>query len=487
MNLKRVKHWVTKLPYGWLTDSNPALLSWIFLRGLALIYVAAFASMAVQIEGLIGAEGILPAKSWLLAQSQRYTEDRYWLFPTVFWLDASDVALKSACFAGMGAAVLLFLNLFDRLALAACYVLYLSITVAGQEFTSFQWDVFLLEAGFMGIFMTWGSGLMVWLYRFLIARFMFMGGVVKLASGDPSWADLSALGYHYLTQPLPSPLAYHAYYLPQWFHKLCVGGVFLIELIVPFFVFMPRPFRLVAAWSFIVLQSVILLTGNYNFFNLLTVLLCLLLFDDQDVSRRLPVRLVAFIQSRRPNPGHLAHVLAAVWIGAVLTVCAASAWKYHAKAAPVTPFNELIWLTSAFAVVNNYGPFSVMTTERNEIIVEGSHDGKKWRAYEFKFKPGSLDRRLGWNIPHQPRLDWQMWFAALERPAKMSWFGSFMARLTEGSSGVLSLLRYNPFSEGPPRYVRARLYRYHFTTPEEREATGRIWRRSLIGMYWPPD
>jgi hypothetical protein len=472
----------------WIFSAGPAdtLVGWIFLRCLALIYLAAFASLSVQIEGLVGSQGILPIQAKLAETAQPYGSDKYWLAPTLFWLDASDPALKLACYAGIVSSLLLLLNVLLRPALMLCYLLYLSLTVAGQDFLSFQWDVFLLEAGFLGIFLSWGSGFVVFLYRWLIARFMFMGGVVKLASGDPAWAGMTALNYHYLTQPLPTPLAYYAYFLPEWFHKLCVAGVFFIELIVPFFVFMPRPFRLFAAGSFILLQTAIILTGNYNFFNLLTILLCLWLLDDKYFSGRLPPRLIAAIQAKPPSPGRAAHLLAGAWTAFVLVVCAATAWMHNFPERTPQPLRAAVIVASSFGMINQYGPFGVMTTERREIIVEGSNDGKAWQAYEFDYKPGDLFRGLRWNIPHQPRLDWQMWFAALEKPRHDAWFPAFVARLQEGSPPVLDLLRTTPFPDRPPRFVRAMLYRYDYVAPEIRAETGQVWRREPIGQYWPP-
>ncbi|MGR8999639.1 MAG: lipase maturation factor family protein [Gammaproteobacteria bacterium] len=486
MSLQQIKQWLIALPRTLYYDSTPYLVSWVFLRGLAIIYFSAFASMALQIQGLIGENGILPIQLKLTEIEQIFPGRKFTVFPTVFWLDASDQALMIVCFTGMAAAVVLLLGVFDRIALILCYCLYLSITVAGQDFSAFQWDIFLLEAGFLAIFLTWGSEIIVFLYRFLIARFMFMGGVVKLASGDPSWSNLTALSYHYQTEPLPSPVAYYAYYLPQWFNELCVAGVFIIEIIVPFFVFLPRRFRLFAAWSFIILQSSIILTGNYNFFNLLTILICLFLFDDKDFEKRLPAKLISAIRQKRPKPGFIANAAAALWMCLIFLTCATHIWIYHTKQKPVAPLNSLVQITSAFSLINNYGPFSIMTTQRPEIIVQGSVDGRNWQTYQFKYKPVNLDQKLSWNIPHQPRLDWQMWFAALETPTRDSWFARFMLKLQEGSPQVLSLLAYNPFPEKPPSFVRALLYRYFYTTPEQRAATGQIWQREYLGVYWPP-
>ena len=228
MHIQTVKQTLVYLSEKLHISANEyTLISWLFLRGLALVYFAAFTSMSVQIEGLIGVNGILPLTAKLASLTIQVPEKKYWLFPTLFWLDSSNVTLKLVCYCGMVAAFLLFLSVFTRYMLISCFILYLSIATAGQVFTAFQWDVFLLEAGFLAFFLSWGSGFIIFLYRWLIARFMFMGGVVKLASGDPSWSNLTALGYHYQTQPIPSPLAYYAFYLPDWFNRVCVAGVFL--------------------------------------------------------------------------------------------------------------------------------------------------------------------------------------------------------------------------------------------------------------------
>ena len=354
----------------------------------------------------------------------------------------------------------------------------------GQTFTAFQWDLFLLESGFLAMFLTGGPPVVVWLYRFLLFRFMFMGGVVKLASGDPAWRDLTALAYHFETQPLPSPLAWHAHHLPAPVLQLATAAVFFIELAVPFCVFLPRRFRLFAAANFVLLQASIILTGNYNFFNLLTISLCVFLLQDSDVRPLLGGRLCRRILGKPPPSGSARLGAGAVALFSVL-VCGILLWMSNTHQRPVQPLYGLAQIASAFGLVNGYGPFAVMTTERREIVVEGSDDGQTWRPYEFKYKPGELTKPLGWNIPHQPRLDWQMWFAALGSPRSNPWFLNFMDRLREGSGPVLALLQYNPFPSHPPKYLRAGFYRYRFSTREERAASGEIWRREPLGDYLP--
>ncbi len=466
-------------------DSDTVLISWVFLRGLAVIYFSAFASMAVQIEGLVGANGILPITSKLALIEQFYQNQKFWQMPGVFWLNASDSMLVSTCYAGMLAAGLLLINTFNRAALIVCFVLYLSVVEAGQDFTHFQWDAFLLETGFLAIFLTWGSGIIILLYRWLLARFMFMGGLVKIASGDPTWANLTALNFHYQTQPIPSPVAYYVYQLPAWLHKLSVGGVFFIELVVPFFVFLPRRFRVFACFAFVILQGGIILIGNYTFFNLLTILLCVFLLEDRDVARIIPNRLILLVQQGKSIPGLLANTFASLWASVVMLICASQIWLFHINMPLFTPLSTLLRSTSTFFLVNNYGPFAVMTTRRHEIIVQGSNDALNWSDYQFKYKPGKLTAELGWNIPHQPRLDWQMWFEALDSRKRSLWFDNFLLRLLQGSPQVLALLDDNPFAEKPPRYIRAIMYRYSFTSQQQRNSNGQIWQRDDYRIYSP--
>jgi len=466
-------------------SSNSILAGWVFLRSLAFVYFCAFASMSVQIEGLIGTNGLLPVTRHLALIEHFYQEQKFWHTPTIFWINSSDTMLGFICYFGMAVACLLLFDIFTRASLIVCYFLYLSIVEVGQDFTYFQWDVLLLEVGFLAIFLTWGSGIIILLFRFLLARFMFMGGLVKIASGDPNWTNLSALTFHYETQPLPTPVAYYAYHLPGWLHTVSVGGLFFIELVIPFFVFLPRFFRLFACCAFILLQGSIILTGNYNFFNILVIFLCLFLLEDRDLEKILPQQLSAFIQHKKTVPGSIAHTIAGLWASLVILICVSQIWLYNIHMPLPGLLKSLLRTTSTFSLVNNYGPFAVMTTKRNEIIVQGSNDGQHWLDYEFKYKPGKLNREPGWNIPHQPRLDWQMWFAALGPPQKASWFDSLLNKLLHGSPQVLSLLDDNPFADEPPRYVRALLYHYSYTSLAQRSNSGQIWQRQYQGVYWP--
>jgi predicted DCC family thiol-disulfide oxidoreductase YuxK len=460
-------------------------VSFLFLRGYGLIYLAAFLSFAVQAQGLIGSHGILPLAEFTDAIAASAGRERFWLMPMVFWWSSSDVAIKAVCGAGVIFSLLLTCNVLTRLSLALLYLLYLSLLYAGQVFMTYQWDTFLLEGGFLALILSFARVPGIWLLRWLLFRFMFMSGVVKLISGDPNWWNLSALSYHFLTQPLPTPLAWHAAQLPLTALKFATAAVFFIELGLPFLIFAPRRPRFCAALGILLLELCILLTGNYNWFNLQTLWLCLPLLDDAALRRLLPSRLLQRLPvaaDERPlgRP-------AALGVGALtvlIVFCSLVEMDLRFGGKPPALAQEIDRFTEPLHLVSSYGLFAVMTTRRDEIVIEGSSDGIEWREYEFRYKPGDLFRAPPWNIPHQPRLDWQMWFAALEDPRRLPWFWRLLQKLLENEPSVTMLLRKNPFPDQPPVYLRAQFYDYTYTD-EAGRATGRWWERHLLGPYFP--
>ncbi len=456
-------------------------VSWLFLRLLGLVYLAAFVSFGVQALGLIGSQGILPLTNELQAITTEHGDKAWWLFPSLFWLDAGDATIQAVCVTGAIASLLLTLNILTRLMLPLLFLLYQSLVYAGQVFMNFQWDFLLVETGFLAIFLPWGSAVIIWLLHWVLFRLRFLSGAYKLLSGDESWSGFTALNHYFETQPLPQAGAWYAHHLPDAVLHAGVGFVFFTELVVPFLVFLPRNPRLFAAWVTIVMQVLIMLTSNHNFFNLLTILLCLLLFDDRALR-------LFHLPKPEHRPGRIATLWAALLAVLIVSSTASMMWSTFTRQ-PLPAFNELVVrLLVQWHVVNNYHVFPNMTTKRPEIIVEGSSDGKHWLAYGFRYKPGDLSRRPACNIPHQPRLDWMMWFAAINPPDTRTtyWFPDFMVRLLEGSPQVLALLQHDPFPGQPPRYVRARLEEYRFTTPAERAATGDWWASKPLGMYMPP-
>lgn len=315
-----------------------------------------------------------------------------------------------------------------------------------------------------------------------------MSGAVKLLSGDPNWRDLFAVSYHYFTQPLPTPVAWYAAQLPMWFQKLSVAGVFVLELLVPFLIFAPRKLRLISAALICLLQVLIAITGNYCFFNFLTISLCVLLLDDKLLLRCLPAALRGRIELplQLSKPAAFYKILT-VSAAAILFVAGGTRLAADLSGGALEPpvCADFLNIFDSLRIVNSYGVFAIMTTSRLEIVVEGSNDGQHWSEYEFKFKPGDLKRPPPWVAPHQPRLDWQMWFAALGTYRQNRWFVSFMHRLLEGSAPVLALLAHNPFPNGPPTYIRALIYDYRFTDFATRSSSGNWWQRQQKGVYFP--
>ena len=453
-------------------------IAWWFLRGLGLIYVSAFISAGVQITGLIGESGLLPISAYLDRMDGYYGDVSWFHAPTLFWLSHSDTALQLACLAGALAGLLITLNRLTTPALVAAFVLYLGIVHPGQAFFQFQWDMLLLETGFLAIFIQHWPTMTRWLYRWLVFRYLFMAGVVKLVSGDATWHGLSALQYHFETQPLPTPLAWYAHQLPDVILTAATAFALILELVLVFLVFSPRRLRMLLAWLVLLFQLGILLTGNYNFFNLLTMLLTLWLFDDDALARISgAARSLQARDIRAGIPGRTFCVLfSLIIILPGLNHIARFTWN------DTVPGGRQIynWI-EPFMIVNAYGLFANMTTRRPEIIIEGSMDGDHWQNYEFYYKPGDPGRAPSWNLPHQPRLDWQMWFAALGSPGRQSWFKPLLVRLLQNEPEITRLLAHNPFPARGPRFIRARLYDYQFSRP----GSSNWWRREPIRFYYP--
>jgi predicted DCC family thiol-disulfide oxidoreductase YuxK len=476
---------------------------WVFLRLLGIIYFVAFFSFSTQILGLVGSNGILPADIFLGSIKINLGWKAYVELPTLAWINYGDAFLRFIPFCGMLLSLFLIVGLLSFPVLIGLWLLYLSLVNIGQDFMSFQWDVLLLETGLLAIFVapmamferiTGGSSpskIALWLLRFLLFRLMFSSGIGKIVSGDPAWRDFTALAYHYYTQPLPTPIAWYMYQLPLWFQKVSVGFMYFVEIVVPFFIFAPRRLRFFAGIMLILLQLLIMLTGNYTFFNLLTIALCILLFDDSFFRAILPRKFKSLAVSHQAydksgSGFSLRELVAILLFVAVFSLGCIQVGKAVVgyRGMPRIFQNVIRWV-SPYRIVNSYGLFTVMTTSRPELIVEGSNNGIDWYAYEFKYKPGDLKRPLPWIAPLQPRLDWQMWFAALGSYRANPWFTNFMLQVLEGSPEVLDLLERNPFPERPPKYLRASVYEYSFTNPETRKKTGDIWSRKLKGLYLP--
>jgi len=518
----------------WGKDVRPPIYFWArrwFLRALGLTYLIAFASLWVQMDGLVGSNGVSPLNQFLPAVYERFGPTAYSLLFTLCWVDSSNGFLHFLSGGGVVLSLLLILGIAPALSLVVLFVFYLSLTIAGQTFLSFQWDILLLETGFLSIFLApwrlWPrrssveaavsaasnfppagdtpaatvattqsrqqeppvSRAGLFLLKFLLFKLMLMSGVVKLTSGDDCWWNLTALDYHYWSQPLPTVFGWWADKSPEWFKHFSVAFCLVVEIIAPFFIWAPRRPRLIAAGLMIFLQIVIALTGNYCFFNLLTIALCLLLIDNSVV--RAPQSREALRHTRRAPRGRALpdQLRSYATIAVIILTLPINVWLIFTAFRPDAdwprPLVAIYGRLQSFRIVNGYGLFRVMTKDRDEIVIEGSADGIDWLPYEFKWKPGDVMRAPGWCAPHQPRLDWQMWFAALGSYRENPWFGRLIVRLLQGSRDVNQLLAKNPFPHDPPRYLRAMFYRYRFTTLRERRETGAWWKREQLREYLP--
>ena len=437
----------------------------LFSRALAIIYLIAFVSFALQAKALIGSQGILPLDPLLGAVWKRAGNSAFTSLPTLFWWWHSDFAIVAipwiAAAISIAAALLPAQGLSQRIAFAFLWFGNLSLVSAGQVFMGYQWDYLLLETGFLAIFLT-SDPLRVLLVQWLLFRLLFESGVVKVTSHDATWRNLTALTYHYWTQPLPTVLAWFAGKAPLWFQKASCAFAFVVELAAPFLIFGTRNMKRIAVAFIVLLQLLIMATGSYTFFNLLTIALCIpFLYRPAKPARSniyLSIALIIFIFG-----------LSAISLASLFGL-------------PEPAFSDRL---APFGIVNSYGLFASMTTQRIEVDVQGSNDGTNWQSYEFRYKPGDLRRAPVLAEPYQPRLDWQMWFAALGNYQENVWFQHFALRLLQASPPVLALLKHDPFGGRPPKYVRALAYQYHFSDWQTLQTKGEWWTREPVGDYFP--
>jgi len=453
----------------------------VFERGLALIYLIAFIAVVNQFVPLLGEHGLLPATRFVREVPFRAS-------PSLFFFRATDNAFRLAGWLGVLLSLLAVTGLVvHRSAIGAgvvwalLWVLYLSFVNVGQTFYGFGWESLLLEAGFFTIFAgasgTPPHAALNWIYRWTLFRLMFGAGLIKMR-GDSCWRDLTCLDYYFETQPIPNPLSWYFHWLPR---RVLHGGVVFnhfVELIVPFGYFLPQPFAGIAGLITIVFQLTLIVSGNLSWLNWLTLVLAVTTLDDRFLSW-LPVHMPSL------DPPAAAQRIAVYVLAALVAVLS------------IPPILNMLspgqLMNSAFnplQIVNTYGAFGSITKERFEIAIEGTSDESLtertvWREYEFKGKPGDPGRRPAQIAPYHLRLDWLMWFAAMGSAQDEPWFSELILKLLLGDRATLGLLRANPFPEAPPRWVRAGMYRYHFTTPAERRATGRWWNRERVGEYFP--
>ena len=467
-------------------ENSYELVSALFIKLLALVYFIAFASLSGQIIALAGQDGILPVTALLENATQHFGWKRFLAYPTLFWINAGDTALTAATWLGCAFSLLLFLNYKTRFSLIALYLLYLSLFYAGQTFMNFQWDYLLIEAGFLAIFLTPNSRIIIFLYRWLLFRLRFMSGLSKIVSNDPGWAGLSALIFYFETQPLPHSGAWYAHQLPEWILILATAATLLVELVVPFMMFMSRKYRFIAAWLTLLLQVLIILTSNHNWFNILTIILCLFLFDDKAIRKVLPASLCDWLllQKQVSTISAFLRIPSYVFASIILLTSSIHIWEMATGNKVTGQAGNILSYIQRWSLANRYHVFPTVNQQRVELIIEGTMDGRTWLPYSFKYKPGELNKPLYFVIPHHPRLDWMVWFVPLN-PIFEDWFESFLATLLDNSASVTALLEHNPFPDTAPIAVRVRAFEYRFTSFAEREMSGNWWKSRYLGPFEP--
>lgn len=467
-----------------------------FLVALALVHLVAFVSLASQLDWLIGSRGLLPADALL---GRLRGQVHFWELPTIFWLSGSDAWLRSSAVVGAALALGLLLGVYPRALLLVLWLLYLSFVSVGQTFFAFQWDNLLLETTLLACTVApWSRrGLSttphpagVFLMRWLLVRLHVESGLAKLLSGDPSWRDLTALVTYYETAPLPTSLAWFVHQLPVPLHRFAAFTVLVVEILLPWGVWGPRRIRRWSVASLAILQVFILATANYGFFNYLTLALCLWGLDDEDL-RRLrwclggSLSLPAGQRMEKLSSRCLRFV---AWLGAIV-------WALVAVI-PFFPFMPPLrnalpslreWL-APWRAMNAYHLFASMTYVRYEAVIEGSDDGQRWQEYEFRYKPGDVRRAPPLVAPHQPRVDFQLWFLLLRgRAPRDQYFYNLLVRLLKDPQVVAGLFASDPFSGRAPRAVRVAVYRYRFTDWNMGWSTGAWWQRERVATFGPLD
>ena len=493
------------------------LTRFVILRLLGFIYAVAFLVAANQIVPLIGQHGLTPATHYLDAVQRHFgsRSSAALHMPTLFWFGLSDRALLVFAWVGLALSVVVLSGYANAILMAVLWAMYMSIVHIGQIWYGYGWETQTLETGFLAIFLCplldWRPFparppplLIIWLFRWLEFRIMIGAGLIKLR-GDPCWRDLTCLLYHYETQPIPNPISRYLHFAPLWFHRLGTGWNHFVELIVPWFSFGPRTVRHLAGVLLVSFQLFLIVSGNLSFLNYLTIVPCLACFDDSFWRKVLPRRLVRLNDRSRERTTALAPAESAdrgvadraadptIPLGVKIQFGISVAIAIIVALLSVTPVTNLIsnqqMMNASFDpldLVNTYGAFGAVGKERFEIVFEGTVDvmitgATTWKEYEFKAKPGDPNRRPPFVAPYQPRIDWQIWFAAMGSPEEYPWTLHFVWKLLHNDAGTLSLIATNPFAKTPPHYIRARLYRYRFAAPGE----GTWWHREAIGEWLP--
>ena len=455
------------------------LTRFCFQRSLGCIYLIAFLIAANQFIPLLGERGLQPVRRFL-----RYVS--FQRAPSLFFLNCSDRFIMATIWGGIALSIFSIFGWSDSFGLivsmltwAVLWMIYLSLVNVGQTFYGFGWETMLTETGFLAIFLgpseTRPPVVVMWLIVWVLFRTMFGAGMIKLRS-DPCWRDLTCLFYHYETQPLPNPLSWYLHHSPPWAHKAGVLFTHFAQLVVPWFYFAPAPICYWAGGLTILFQITLILSGNLSWLNYITIVLCIPCFDDRLLTR------IIHVPHSLPTHMNLPHAIA---VGVLTVIVLALSWRPARNL-----FSRRQLMNASFEplhLVNTYGAFGAVTRERFEVVIKGTDAevpdaNTEWREYEFKGKPGDVNRRPCIVSPYHWRLDWQMWFAAMSPAEFHPWIFALVQRLLEGEKRILRLFARNPFPNAPPKFIRADWYRYHFTKPGDHG----WWARTYAGEYLPP-
>jgi len=473
------------------------LTRFMILRLLGAIYAIAFLVAIHQVVPLIGEHGLLPVDLFLQRVTEHFGSSGagFRRLPSLFWLIHGDTALQTVAWIGFLLSYVVLAGFANAIILAVLWILYMSLVHVGQEWYGYGWEIQLLETGFLAIFLCPLLDMrpfpkrpaplaIIILFRWLAFRIMLGAGLIKIR-GDEVWRNGTALYYHFETQPIPGPLSRLFHFMPPAVLKTGVWFNHLAELVAPWFLFWPRIGRYIAGVVVILFQVVLILSGNLSFLNWLTILPVLACFDDACWSKLLPKKLVqmAVKADERAEPSQVMQISA--WSISVIIALLSIQPVYNM----ISPQQRMNASFDPLDLVNTYGAFGSVGTERYNVVFEGTMDkypenSAHWKAYPYKGLPVALDKRPPQIAPYQPRLDWQMWFASMSTPDEYPWTLHLIWKLLHNDPAMLKLFAGNPFPDRPPRYIRAILYRYRFAKPGNPE--GLWWTRTRIGAYWLP-
>jgi hypothetical protein len=463
----------------WRPASGP-LVARLFHRLLAVVFLIAWLSLIVQVRTLFGSSGLLSIDEYLTLARQEGAP--WWEIPSLFWISSADGTLLVTCIIGIALSILAFFR-WPRVCHGLNTLLYLSFVTGGPIFLEFQWDNLLVECGAFVVFLP-RDRRAPWihtLFRLLLFKLYFESGIAKWESPLHDWRDGSAMTFYYETAPLPTFLAWYAHHLPVWWHHVESWATLFVELVVPFFIFGPRPLRLGAAATFTFFQLINAATGNYGFFIPLALCLHVFCLDDADLARlrMKPAQAPPPLSPRRKRL-ELATAIVVVSLFAVISLVDGAV---HFAGFRGWVAARRIW--TGFRIVNTYHLFAAITRERIEPEFQ-TRVGGQWQARDFRYKPGDVMRRPRLVAPHMPRVDWQLWFYGLDfQRDTPPWVVNLLDRLCNDPEVVQPLF---PAPLPPkPEAVRLLFWQYHFTSADEKHRTGAWWTREKIAEPRPID